>query len=47
MSTTSEGMAKALDAAKIVPDELAGAHDRATSNEHDVEPAPDEGNERG
>jgi hypothetical protein len=61
-STTSEDMAKALDAArasspslgaaldaaKIVPDELAGAHARATSDEHDAaEPALDEGNERG
>jgi hypothetical protein len=45
---SSPSLGAALDAAKIAPDELAGAHNRATSDEHDAaEPALDEGNERG
>jgi hypothetical protein len=45
---SSPSLGAALDAAKIAPDELAGAHGRATSDEHGAaEPALDEENERG
>ncbi|MGH3934596.1 MAG: hypothetical protein ACRDS1_06415 [Pseudonocardiaceae bacterium] len=32
---SSPALGAALDAAKVTPDDLAGAHDRATSEEHD------------
>lgn len=44
MRTSSPSLGAAIDAAGVSPDELAGAHDRATADESDAaKPALDEG----
>ncbi|MGH3886770.1 MAG: hypothetical protein ACRDSZ_09405 [Pseudonocardiaceae bacterium] len=44
MRTSSPSLGAAIDAAGVSPDELAGAHGRATADESDAaKPALDEG----
>lgn len=48
VKASSPSLGAAIDAAGVTPDELAGAHDRATSDEPDAaKPAPDERAEQG
>lgn len=48
VKASSPSLGAAIDAAGVTPGELAGAHDRATSDEPDAaKHSPDEGAERG